>query len=169
MNDIVKDQIINFLQFVTIGVIVALIFDFFRAYRSRKKVSNFIVMVQDIIYFLIVTIIVIFSIVNFLDSSLRLYILFAIIIGIMLYISLLSKFILKIYDTFFLTLFFIIDVFFTPIKLILQIFKKIYSFFEKNIKKCCKKFFNMVSFICKRFKNSKKRIIKFKDKQKKVS
>lgn len=169
MNDIVKDQIINFLQFVTIGVIVALIFDFFRAYRSRKKVSNFIVMVQDIIYFLIVTIIVIFSIVNFLDSSLRLYILFAIIIGIMLYISLLSKFILKIYDTFFLTLFFIIDVFFTPIKLILQIFKKIYSFFEKNIKKCCKKIFNMVSFICKRFKNSKKRIIKFKDKQKKVS
>lgn len=169
MEDIVANQIINFLQFITIGVIVALIFDFFRAYRTRKKVSNFSVMIQDIVYFLIVTIIIVFSIVNFLDSSLRLYIFFAIVIGIMLYISLLSKFILKIYETFFMTLFFIIDVFFTPIKLILQILKKIYNFFEKYIKICCKKIFYVIFFIYKKLKINKKTIIKFKSKQKKVS
>ena len=105
MDDIVANQVMNFLQFITIGIIIALIFDFFRAYRTRKKVSNFSVMIQDIIYFFIVTIIIVFSIVNFLDSSLRLYVFIAIVIGIMIYISILSKFILKIYDAFFKSLF----------------------------------------------------------------
>ncbi|MDD3303537.1 MAG: spore cortex biosynthesis protein YabQ [Clostridia bacterium] len=169
MDDIVARQIINFLQFITIGVIIALIFDFFRAYRSRKKVKNLTVVIQDIVYFVIVTIIVVVSIVNLLDSNLRLYIFIAIIIGIMLYISLLSKFILKIYDLFFKILFGIIEIFVIPIRLILQIISKIYHFFEKYIKKCCKRIFNMISFIYKKVKKVKVPKIKLKTKQKKVS
>ena len=126
-------------------------------------------MIQDIIYFFIVTIIIVFSIVNFLDSSLRLYVFIAIVIGIMIYISILSKFILKIYDAFFKSLFEVIDIFLSPIKLILQFFQKICNFFGKYIKKCCKKFFTMISFICNKLKKVKKPIIKSKNEQKKVS
>ena len=169
MDDIVANQVMNFLQFITIGIIIALIFDFFRAYRTRKKVSNFSVMIQDIIYFFIVTIIIVFSIVNFLDSSLRLYVFIAIVIGIMIYISILSKFILKIYDAFFKSLFEVIDIFLSPIKLIIQFFQKICNFFGKYIKKCCKKIFYMISFICNKLKKVKKAIIKSKNEQKKVS
>ena len=49
-----SSHIVEFLKFVLIGGIIGIIFDFFRAYRKNKKVSTFVVTLQDIIYFLII-------------------------------------------------------------------------------------------------------------------
>lgn len=57
----VSNQVIDFIEFVLIGVLIASIFDFFRAYRKIKKVSTLTVMIQDSIYFIIVTMVIIFS------------------------------------------------------------------------------------------------------------
>ena len=53
-----SSHIVEFLKFVLIGGIIGIIFDFFRAYRKNKKVSTFVVTLQDIIYFLIIFIVV---------------------------------------------------------------------------------------------------------------
>ena len=59
----VSNQVVDFIEFVLIGVIIASIFDLFRGYRKIKHVSTVSVMIQDVIYFIIVTIIIIFSII----------------------------------------------------------------------------------------------------------
>lgn len=159
---LVTGQLIEFLHFVVIGIVISLIFDFFRAYRGAKKTNNFTVFIQDFIYFFIVTIIIICSIINVLDSSLRFYIFIAIILGISIYISIFSKFFLKIYNKFFITLAFIIDLFILPIKLCFQVVVKIYKFFEKYIKKCCKKFFYVIFLICRKFSKLRLPNIKIK-------
>ena len=52
----VTEQLIDFFQFIMIGIVISLIFDMFRAYRAIKhRKSTFSVMLQDIIYFTIVT------------------------------------------------------------------------------------------------------------------
>ena len=162
-------QLLDFFEFVIVGVVISILFDFFRAYRSARKINNFTVLIQDIIYFFLVTIIIIFSIINILDSNLRLYIFFAMVLGIITYISILSKFFLKLYNKFFKTISFVVDVIFSPIKLYIQILRKFYKFFKKNIKKCCKKFFYVLSLICnkllnirlKEFKIQKRRVKKY--------
>lgn len=159
---LVTSQLLDFFEFVIIGVIISIIFDFFRAYRSARKTNDFIVLLQDFIYFFLVTIIIVISIINILDSNLRGYIFFAIILGIFVYISILSKFFLKIYNAFFKTISYIIELIILPLKLCIQFFYKIYKFFKKYIKKCCKKFFYVLSLICKKFLSIKFLNIKFK-------
>ena len=76
----VSNQVIDFIEFVLIGVLIASIFDFFRAYRKIKKVSTLTVMIQDSIYFIIVTMVIIFSIIKLLDSQIRLYVFLGILL-----------------------------------------------------------------------------------------
>lgn len=155
-------QLLDFFEFVIVGVVISIIFDFFRAYRSARKTNNFTVLVQDIIYFFLITVIIIFSIINILDSNLRLYIFFAILLGIMTYISILSKIFLRLYSRFFKIISFIVELVILPLKLYIQILRKIYNFFKKYIKKCCKKFFYMISLICSKLLNIRLKNIKFK-------
>jgi spore cortex biosynthesis protein YabQ len=151
----ISSQMSEFLQFVFIGIIIAIIFDFFRAYRKFKKVSDLMVVIQDILFFLISGIIIMIGIINLLDSNIRLYTFFAIIIGILIYISLFSEFFLKVYSLIFKVYKYIIDFFILPITINIQIFIKIYTFFEKNIKKCCKMFPYMLFLIKKQLKIKK--------------
>ena len=151
----VSTQLIDFFEFVIIGIVIGLIFDFFRGYRKTKNVSTFTVFVQDIIFFIILTVIIVVSIVNLLDSQIRLYIFIAVIIGCSIYFSILSKYVIKIYMLFFKMFKQIISTVFLPIVLDLQIFQKIGKFLKKILKKCCKMFLYMVSFICKFLKKYK--------------
>ena len=93
----VSSQAIDFFEFVLIGMLISFIFDFFRSYRKIKKVNTVVVIIQDIIYFIIVTLIIIFSIVKVLDSQIRLYIFMGIILGSSVYFSTISKYIIKLY------------------------------------------------------------------------
>lgn len=132
-----------------------MVFDFFRAYRKFKKFSDKNVLIQDIITFFIIILILIFSIINILDSNLRLYIFIAIILGIFSYILILSEHIIKFYEFCFNIINDIIVFIFTPLELMKQIFLKIYNIFKNIIKKCCKKFSNMISFFCNKGNNHK--------------
>ena len=146
----VTEQLIDFFQFVMIGIVISLIFDMFRAYRAIKhRKSAFSVMLQDIIYFTIVTCIIVASIVCILDSNLRFYIFIAIILGICVYISLLSKVFLKLYKFFMKEMINFNNFLILPLKLHFQIITKIFKFFKKNIKKCCKIISNVLCYLCK--------------------
>jgi spore cortex biosynthesis protein YabQ len=153
MQNNVTQQLIEFFNFVVIGILLAIIFDFFRAYRKYKMTSAKGVLVQDIIYFVSATGIIIFSIIYVLDSNIRLYIFLGIFLGIMIYIGFFSKYFMKIYNLIFKVFFEILTVVFLPIKLNFDIIFHVINFLRKNIEKSCKKFFYMVDFKCKSLKS----------------
>lgn len=137
-------ETLEFFQFIGVGVILAFIFDFFRAYRRYKKVNSKVVFMQDIIYFLIAWIILIISILKLLDGNIRLYLILGILLGILLYISALSSYTIKLFIYIFKVIHKFIDYILLPIELIKQVFEKISTFLVKIIKKCCKMFINMI-------------------------
>lgn len=156
MQNNVTQQLMEFFHFVIIGILLALIFDFFRAYRKYKKLpSKKMVIWQDILYFLIATIIITFSIIYLLDSNIRFYIFLAIFLGVMAYIALFSKYFLKIYHVILSVFFETITIVLLPIQFHFAILIVIYHFFEKYMKKCCKMFFNMITYIGKKTKVKK--------------
>ena len=155
-----SSHLLEFFGFLLIGVTLGIIFDFFRAYRKLKKSSVFFVTLQDIIFFIIATIIILLSIIFILDTEIRFYIFLAIGIGIYLYIKIFSRFILKIIVKFYEVINNFLGLIFLPISLIITLFKKIYQFLKKIIKKCCKKFLYVISILhkvifCKLLKQKK--------------
>ena len=149
----VSSELLEFLDFLLIGVLISFIFDFFRAFRRVRKVSFIVVAVQDIIYFLIITVILIFSIIFLLNTSIRLYIFLAVLSGILIYATFFSKHIIKFYMKIFKMTRRIFVFLAMPLKLTVQILIKIYNFFKKYIKKCCKMFRSMILIVCKRLNN----------------
>lgn len=167
----ISEELINFLEFIVIGIVISVIFDFFRAYRKNKRISAFFVAFQDIIYFLIATFVIVLGVINILDSSMRLYVFIAIGIGIGIYFSVMSKYVLNIYLKIFNMSKKILDFFLLPFTYIKGIFVKIYSFLRKIVKKCCKKFSNMVTLICKAYTALTvifSKLFKLKNKPKKI-
>ncbi len=162
----ISNELFTFFKFILIGIVISMIFDFFRAYRKTKKVSNKVVVIQDIMYFCIATTIVTFSIVLFLDSIIRLYVFIAIIIGCLIYLSMFSKYIMNIYIWSLKTIKYMFGFILTPIKLVIQLLAKIHNFFKKYVKKCCKKIKYMVSYLHTKFFSVIKKL-KFKKKVKK--
>lgn len=138
--------------FFIIGIIIAVVFDFFRTYRSLKKVSSIKLVIQDIIYFFVSTFIILWGIINILDSSIRLYIFIAIFLGSVFHFTFFSKYSRKVYSFLFKTFKKIVDFFLLPLKLILYIILKNCIIIKKIVKKCCKKFFNMLTFIIDKLK-----------------
>lgn len=91
----VTNQSYLFLIFTLNGIIIGLLFDFFRILRISFKTPNFITYIEDIIFWIITGILILYSIFTFNNGEIRLYIFLGIIIGIVLYILLISSFIIK--------------------------------------------------------------------------
>ena len=92
----IQNQTYVFLWSVVIGAFLALIFDFFRILRRKGKTKNYVVYIQDIVYWIIVTFIIIMSAFITNDGELRGYMFIGYIIGAVLYIISISKIILKV-------------------------------------------------------------------------
>lgn len=91
----VTNQSYLFLIFTLNGIIIGLLFDFFRILRKSFKTPNFITYIEDILFWVLTGILVLYSIITFNNGEIRLYIFLGIIIGIALYILFLSNFIIK--------------------------------------------------------------------------
>lgn len=143
----VVTQFTNFIFFVILGIIISCIFDIFRALRKvRKKNSMYVVMIQDIIFFAIVTIISIFYMVTIIKEDIRGYMFLGIFFGIAISRKILSKFLISFYSGVYYILSNIIIFLCVPIELQCYIFCNII----KKIKKiCCKLFFIMINLKCK--------------------
>lgn len=147
------EETINFLKFVLVGIVFAVIFDFFRAYRKYKKVKKSFVIIQDIIFLTIVFCITTIVMLNFLNAEIRIYHFFAIVAGICIYLSTISKLVIQIYIEFLKASKAILKFIFLPINLIKEISTKILKKVEKISKKGCNKFKNVVFNICTKIKS----------------
>lgn len=142
MSNTTTHQVYVFLVFIVNGIIIGLIFDTFRIARKSFKTPNFVTYIEDILFWIITGITIIYSIFVFNNGELRFYIFLGLMLGIILYLLLLSKHIIKISVS--IIVFTknitrkVINLILVPIKFIIKLFRKIFikpiSFIFINIR-----------------------------------
>lgn len=115
----VKSQILTFFYAVTLGVILSVLFDFFRTIRISYKHNNIFVFIEDIVFFLISTFLTFMFLMARCNGEFRTYVISAILIGFFIYRITLSKIILPM--SVIITKFFI------------RLFGKIFLLFQKSV------------------------------------
>lgn len=84
-----------FLIFTVNGIFIGLVFDFFRILRQGFKTSNIITYIEDIMFWVISGLSIIYSMVNFSNGALRFFMIIGLVIGFITYILTISKYIRK--------------------------------------------------------------------------
>ena len=91
-----ENQTYLFGIFILNGFLIGLIFDIFRILRKSFKTNDFITYIQDILFWVLTTIIILYSIFKFSNGDLRAFIFVGITIGIAIYMLLFSNSFIKI-------------------------------------------------------------------------
>ena len=89
------NQAYLFLIFTLNGIFIGILFDFFRILRKSFKTIYLITNVEDIIFWILTGLSIIYCMYNFSDGSLRLFMFLGLGIGLTIYILTLSNFIIK--------------------------------------------------------------------------
>ena len=134
-----------FLIFVVMGMLFSVIFDVFRAIRKVKKTKNRTIYFQDIIYFLIIGTILLLIIINYMNTELRVYLILAIILGIVIYISTVGNMVMNLIVKFIKISGKIVEFLIIPLTIYLTLFDKQIVILKKYVIKCCKKIKDMVN------------------------
>ena len=113
-------QVQTFLMFSFVGVIIGLIFDFFRTIRKLINHNDKMTLFEDICFLTIAGTLIVWSILTLNGGEVRFFLFLGIIIGIMCYILTLSK----------------------PCDIILSVFIAICINILNFLYKCCKKITN---------------------------
>lgn len=99
-----QNQVLTFIVFILNGFLIGLVFDIFRVLRKSFKTPDSITYVQDILFWLLSGIMVIFTILKFNNGEIRLFIFLGIFLGFSLYMIIFSKLFIK-FSTFILICF----------------------------------------------------------------
>lgn len=127
----VINQLYLFLIFITNGIVVGLLFDIFRILRKSFKTPNLITYIEDILFWILTGISIVFCMYKFSYGSLRLFMFLGLGFGIIIYMLTFSKIIIKIL-VFIITflkniIIKIIHIFLKPFEFIYKIFYKLLS------------------------------------------
>ena len=117
-----ENQAYLFLVFSLVGIIIGILFDFFRILRKTIKTNDIVTYIEDILFWIISGIIIIYTMYVFCDGQLRFFMIMGIVIGTALYMVTISKYVIKI------SVFLIKKkkkIIIYPIKLLIKVFKKI--------------------------------------------
>ena len=156
------NQAYLFYIYLLTGILIGLLFDVFRIFRKSFKHSDITTIIQDILFFILTSMLILYTVYKFNNGEVRSYIILGIALGLTIYLLLFSKIFIninvKIIDVIKKMIGYIFNILFLPIRVILiflkkRIFKPI-SFVIINIKKSFKNIFIKMS----------KNIIKFNTK-----
>jgi len=147
LENTVTMQLYSMLVFLISGIIIGVFFDFFRILRKSFKTSDIITYIEDIIFWILTGLFLIFVLFQINNGEIRLYNIIGLFIGIILYMIFVSKIFINInvkiinfLKKIFIKLF---KILLYPIKLLFNILKKLLkpiSFFVINVKKITKNF-----------------------------
>ncbi len=133
-----KLQVLSFIYSIILGFIFCFLYDIFRALRHNKRQKFVIIIIEDIIYFLIISIITFIYLLSVTNGEIRGYILFGITVGFFALYFTFSRYIFKILSK----IFYLVSSFLNRmIKRFYLLFEKTDHFlmeFFKNTLKCCK-------------------------------
>ena len=128
-----QNQAYLFLVFSLTGVIIGILFDFFRILRRTIKTSNFITYVEDILFWILTGLLILNNIWYFNNGEIRIYMFLGIILGILIYMLTLSSILIKVFSMLFRIL---INVLELPFKTIISVFRKLITTIEKIFIMC---------------------------------
>lgn len=143
-------QLELFFIFIINGFGIGLLFDFFRILRKTIKTADFITYIEDILFWILTGFIILYSVFKYNDGEIRIFMFLAIIIGILLYLTLISKYLLIISTT-------IINLIKNILIKMFKIIKIPFTILIRTIKKI---FLNPISFIIIKMKKYTSKKIK---------
>ena len=91
-----ENQAYLFVIFTLVGVIIGILFDIFRILRKTFKTKDIITYIEDIVFWIIAGIIIIYTMYVFCDGELRFFMIIGIVLGTVLYMMTISKYVIKI-------------------------------------------------------------------------
>lgn len=83
MNFFSQEEI--FLLFFIIGIIIGLIFDFFKVLRKSFKTKDIITFIEDLLFLLVSGVLIIFGIIKLNGGEVRFYLFLGIFLGVLIY------------------------------------------------------------------------------------
>ena len=116
-----QNQAYLLLVFTLTGVVIGLLFDFFRILRKSIKTPNFVTYIEDILFWILTGLLILYNIWYFNNGEIRIYMFLGIIMGVLIYISTLSNILIKIFSKILQVIIKTIEL---PIKTIITVFKK---------------------------------------------
>lgn len=134
-----QNQAYLFLVFSLTGVSIGILFDFFRILRKTIKTSNLITYIEDVLFWILTGLFVLYNIWFFNNGEIRIYMFLGIMLGVLIYMSTLSSIVIKVFSKIFCV---IINIFEIPFKTIKVIFGKITTTIMSKFSKITKKFIN---------------------------
>ena len=134
-----QNQAYLFLVFSLTGVIIGILFDFFRILRKNIKTPNIITYIEDILFWVLTGILILYNIWYFNDGEIRIFMFLGIILGVLIYMSILSKMVISIFSKILQTIIKILEI---PFKVIKSIFTKISTLIVQIFSNFTKKFTN---------------------------
>jgi len=91
------NQAYLFLIFTINGVLIGFLFDIFRVLRKSFNTNDLITYIEDIIFWILSGVIILYSMCKFCDGELRGYTIIGISVGLITYILLISTYVVKIF------------------------------------------------------------------------
>lgn len=90
------NQLYIFLCFLLTGIVIGVLFDIFRILRKSFKTWDIVTYIQDFIFWILTGVILLYSIFTFNNGELRAFVFVGILLGVTVYILLVSKYFIKI-------------------------------------------------------------------------
>ena len=146
MDISIYSQLFNLLIFFLTGIVIGILFDVFRITRKSFKTPDFVTYIEDILFWILTGLILLFTIFKFNNGELRIYIFVGLILGMVIYLLTISKYFIKISV---LILKFIKKITYVPIQFIFRVVKRFIirpiSFIIKKMREkvSIKKFFSI--------------------------
>ena len=91
----VYDQLYLFIIFTLDGILIGILFDFFRILRKSFNTNDVVTYIEDICFWILTGILIIYSMYMFSDGELRLFMVLGLIMGIAFYILTFSRYVIK--------------------------------------------------------------------------
>ena len=137
-----------FLIFTINGVLIGIIFDIFRILRKTIKTSDFVTYIEDFLFWIITSIILLYSIFTYNNGELRFFMFLAVILGFVLYLFTISSYLIKIN----------VKIINTIKRIFLKLFEIIYKPFIKVFKILKKVIFKPILFVIINIRKNMKNI-----------
>ncbi len=117
----VYNQLFCLFVFIITGIVIGILFDIFRISRKSFRTADWITSMQDILFWILTGCIMLFSIFTFNNGEIRSYVFIGILLGVIIYMLLISRFFIK-YSVIIIT--FLKKILSYPINLIEKVIRK---------------------------------------------
>lgn len=134
-----QNQAFLFLVFTLTGVIIGVLFDFFRILRRTIKTSNVITYIEDVLFWILTGLLILYNIWYFNDGEIRIFMFLGIIMGVLIYMSTISSILIKIFTKLLRAILKVLEI---PFKAITSFFRKIITILSNIFTKYTKKLAN---------------------------